>query len=78
METGVVSFGRTRPHWSKGQWLAIPRLRRSYAAALNRKESWLLSTTADTAPTASKQGAAELRVSPNLTSLVGPEHQQSP
>jgi len=29
METVVVCSGRKRPHWSKGQWLAMPRLTRS-------------------------------------------------
>ena len=29
METAVVCSGRKVPHWSKGRWLATPRLRRS-------------------------------------------------
>ena len=28
-ETAVACSGRKRPHWSKGQWLATPRLLRS-------------------------------------------------
>jgi hypothetical protein len=52
IDTAVVSSGRNLPPWSKGQWLARPRLRRSYAAAMNGKKSW--------PPVASSGAKAEL------------------
>jgi hypothetical protein len=37
----VTCSGRNRPHSSNGQWLAMPRARRPYAAATNRNSSWV-------------------------------------
>jgi hypothetical protein len=50
--TAVVCSGRKRPHWSKGQWLAMPRARRSQAAA-TRNSSWAPVSSRGANPTSS-------------------------